>query len=360
LVSFTLCLGSGLQAYARSIDVRTSTGAPVAGAIVILASEFQPGPYVTRSADGAGRIEVPDEFDGTLLVLHPSFIPQETGRTAHVTMHPGSAVTLPPPVLNDPGAQVRAYQADWIGRFDVETLPPISLQTPLNCGSPETVFDVTRPGAARTIRLGEISAPRVTSVVSQTIRLASPSLEATSAVAYVAEVAASTSTLHRARILGDGVVTFGDLAEGDQFVLVVFARGTAPFVRSFQARAGAAPIDATASPPARVSARCKCDESRPVRVHTQWTPSNVPKVTIVRRAPWNGDGSIVVDDLGVGTVRVVASAEGLRPTSRDLLLTPDRMSADVGTLCPRPPFHVKGVISERGGRAVRGAKVAYG
>src|SRR5437870_1337637 len=75
-VLITACLLS-MPAAARTIELQ-SDGAPVHGAAVVLAFEWKPGPYEVLWSDGDGRVEIPPDFKGHLLVIHPEFIPEET------------------------------------------------------------------------------------------------------------------------------------------------------------------------------------------------------------------------------------------------------------------------------------------
>src|SRR5439155_5814384 len=92
---------------ARTAEIRSSDGAPVEKAALVFAVEQHPGPYEVSWSDGNGRAELPQDFAGVFLVIHPAFLPQEVGvpreaggakkslDTVHVTLRAGDALDLP-------------------------------------------------------------------------------------------------------------------------------------------------------------------------------------------------------------------------------------------------------------------------
>ena len=96
-------------------------------------------PLSSKGAKLVKRVSGGD-FAGRLLVIHPGFVPQEMAVAERITLHEGASVGVPEAVRR-PGAALRVYAMDWIGRFDVETLPPVKSDAVLRCGAAGTVFD---------------------------------------------------------------------------------------------------------------------------------------------------------------------------------------------------------------------------
>src|SRR5438270_4251625 len=99
------------------------SGVPVAGATVVFAEEGRPGPYEFTTSDAKGSFAVDEKWKGTILIIQPFYRPRELATPANAVLEAGESI--PPTVSIDPNADVRVYPSSWIGRFDVERLPPL-------------------------------------------------------------------------------------------------------------------------------------------------------------------------------------------------------------------------------------------
>src|SRR5438270_548821 len=82
-----------------------------------------------------------------ILVIQPFYRPRELATPANAVLEAGESI--PPTVSIDPNADVRVYPSSWIGRFDVERLPPLPRAAGLRCGGEEIVWDVAVPKQTR-------------------------------------------------------------------------------------------------------------------------------------------------------------------------------------------------------------------
>lgn len=360
----TACLLS-LPAVARTTELRSAGGAPVRGAAVVLAIEGRSGPYEVLWSGDDGRVAIPSDFDGRLLAIHPGFVPQETDVVERITLREGGPVDVPETVRRQ-GAALRVYAMDWIGRFDVETLPVVKAEPVMHCGSEGTVFDVQVPGKVRTIARGAVPSPGEGELVSQSVTIKRTGDGEITGVVYLAggdplPSSASAPAVPRSRILDrTGRAIFEQVAAGHRYVTIAAARGHGPVVRYVRAAAGAPDVDVTPVPAADITARVRCEQTpADLQVRAQWEPREARHVSIPRSVELGEGGKVRVEDLAAGRVRLAVGAAGMREAVRDVVLAPDRMHADAGTICPGRPFVIKGVVVGEDRRPLSGVTVRY-
>lgn len=350
-----------MPAAARTIELQ-SDGAPVHGAAVVLAFEWKPGPYEVLWSDGDGRVEIPPDFKGHLLVIHPEFIPQEAKVAGRITLAKGNPVEVPE-ALRQPATALRVYAIDWIGRFDVETLPAIEAEPVIHCGSDSSVFDVQLPGKARTIARGAIPISTEGEPVSQSVTIKRTDDSEFTGVVYLADGNPSPApAFSRSRMLDrSGRATFDHVAAGHYYVTITALRGHGPVVRYVRAAGDASSIAVTPVPAAEINARVRCEQTpADVRVRAEWEPREARHVSIPRPVEMSDGGELRVEDLASGRVRLAVGAAGLRDAVRDILLAPDRLHTDAGSLCPGRPYIIRGVVVDEDRSPVSGVTVRYG
>ncbi|HSY49314.1 MAG TPA: carboxypeptidase regulatory-like domain-containing protein [Thermoanaerobaculia bacterium] len=354
------CLLS-LSALARTTELRNAGGAPVRGVAVVLATEWKPGPYEVLWSGDDGRVEIPPDFNGRLLAIHPRFAPQETDVVERITLREGDPVDVPETVRRQ-GIALRVYAMDWIGRFDVETLPAVKAEAVMHCGSEGTVFDLQVQGKVRTIARGAVPSPGEGEPVSQSVTIKRTDDGEITGVVFLAEGDPSTApAVPRSRILGrSGQVIFEQVAADHRYVTIAAARGHGPVVRYVRAAGDASGVEVTPVPAADVTARVRCEQTpADLRARAQWEPREARHVSIPRSVELGDSGKVRVEDLAAGRVRLAVGGAGLREAVRDIVLAPDRMHADAGTICPGRPYVIKGVVVDEGRRTVSGVTVRY-
>lgn len=360
LAKFTAACALAFTATGSTVTLRSIQGTPVRNAVVAFAIESAPGPYEYRWSDQDGRIEVPP-FPGVLLIVHPDFVPLESPVTDVITLQKGTAVEVAPHARRE-GVAVRIYSSDWIGRFDVETLPPISGFAVLSCGSGETLFDVDDPAGIRAVGRAVFPPPRAGTPVRQRVKVtASRGASAPGVVFLASGVDEGTATVPRSRLFAaDSEVVFDNVAGGHKHVVIGAMRNSGPVVRSVRAVAEAAPIDLVPVAAAQITARVLCDPPvAALRVRATWAPEEAVHVSIPRSVMRADDGRLRVEDLAPGRVELSAIAPGRRNASRTIVLAADRRSADAGTLCPAPPWRIRGIVLGDERKPVANVHVRY-
>jgi len=355
----SVCLLS-LPGVARTTELRSAGGAPVRHAAVVLAIEWKPGPYEVLWSDDDGRVAIPSDFAGRLLAIHPGFVPQETEVVERITLREGAAVDVPETVRQD--AALRVYAMDWIGRFDVETLPAVKADAVLRCGSDATVFDVQVPGKIRTIALDSIPQPAEGELVSQSVAITRSDDAVTGGVVYLAGGEPSPApAIPRSRILGpNGRAMFEQVAAGRRYVIIAAARGYGPVVRYVRAARDAPTVEVSPVPAADITAHVECRKTpADLRANARWEPREARHVSIPRSVELRDDGTLRIADLAAGRLRLAVGAAGWRETVREVVLAPDRMHADAGALCPGRPYVIAGVVVDEDRRPVSGVTVRY-
>lgn len=361
-----------MPAIAVAAQLRSAaTRLPVAGAIVVLAEERQPGPYFVIKADSNGAFEVPEGRSGSLLFFHPSYVPREvrTGElTEQVLLAPGTPVAAArgSTAVNE---SIRIYLVDWIGRFDVERLPVLPPGSPLDCGSSRTVVDVSRPQQTRAVQRNFLRAPAPARMpaIDVNVRVTRAPNRAASGLVYLAplcpDVRRCTDLVARSRILlPDGTAQFDGVAPDETYVLIAAADGASPVAVRKRFRPGDNILEiASLAPPMRVTARLRCTLApKGIAVSAELALADAEFVNFRRPATIDADGGIEVDDLGTGRLRLIVSADGRRDAVRDVLMSDLRPRVHIGTLCPAPPFRITGWIVNENGRPLQSSVVQYG
>ncbi len=358
--TFAVACALSLTAFGSTVTLRSSDGAPVPNAAVALAVESAPGPYEVRWSDRDGRIDIP-QFPGVLLIIHPGFVPLESPIAEQITLRKGTAVDVPQHARRE-GVALRIYSSDWIGRFDVETLPPIYAAAVLSCGSAETVFDVDTPSGIRTVARATIPTPRAGTPATQRVKVRSePGSDAPGVIFLASGDDHEPAAVPRSRLFRAGSeAVFENVAVGRRYVIIAAMRGQGPVVRSVRVPAVAAPLELVPVVPAQITARLHCEPRvSDLRVRAQWSPFEAVHVSIPRSVTRADDGRLRVDDLAPGRVELSATAPGHRDATRTILLAEDRRSADAGSLCPAPPWRIRGIVLNEDRKPLRNVAVRY-
>jgi protocatechuate 3,4-dioxygenase beta subunit len=360
-------LGAALCAASTAADAAVTTfhltdavsSTPVAGALVIFARENQPGPYEFTTSDEKGSFSIDSDRRGPVLILHPSYRLEELAQPADARLEAGEPVTAPAAI--DPHAEIRVYLSSWVGRFDVERLPPLAHASEFRCGGADVLWDVVTRNKSRVITHDLTrTAPVDGELASITIRSGTAG-----GVVYIAEPPQTKrreDAVPRSRILNDKrEATFGDLPRGRRFALVAVPFDGAPvttFVRTGAAEQSVEVVrshspmfaKATVACPTAVGGIGVVTTLRPADV--PWLPVRVPAL-LVRDA-------VRVNNLAPGTLTLTISAPSRRPLKREALLSSNRTEADLGVMCPPPPFVIAGTVIDAAGRSVRDAVIRYG
>jgi hypothetical protein len=345
-------------AVARTLSLSSAADrSAVAGCLVVFAEENRIGPYRTAVSGSDGTVDVPDSFAGTLLLIHSRYVPAEAPASGdRIVLTPGTGVTAPPP-----GSSIRIYQRSWIGRFDVETLPPLPVAEPLFCNSPDTVFDVQRAGKARAIAQGRVPVLDSGNTTQLNIRVGVRGDEKPSGFVYLADAsdpAKESPDPPRSRAIpADGHLVFEDVSSSPRLI-VAAVDGFAPTV---------IPIRMPSPAPTLIEPRRGLDaigmiECRPpvdgFAVHAELRLRQLPDFPIAR-AVTTAASAFTVTGLAPGQMTVAASAPDHRDDVRRVVISEERRQVDVGSLCPGQPFLIRGVI-QGGTRPLPDARVTYG
>lgn len=353
---------------AHRLQVRdAASSAPVQNAIVVFARTGQRGPYAFAMSDERGDVTTrPGTFD-TLLVLHPSFLPREIAASAQNTVlsltpgeHAGAPAGLPA------NTSIRIYDSAWIGRFDVETLPPLSATHGCTCAGTGIVFDIAIPGRERVLATGAYPPPPDAAATgSVVVRVQSRQHDTMRGPVFLAAEPAGkppASVLPRSAFLdADGLARFDGIRADTRYVAVAAAAGAEPAARRLRTTAAETRVDIDTTPSAyRVSARLRCTESldgvrlaSTLRLHgIDWLP--IPRTTDIEQS------ELRVGDLAAGALHITLAADGRRELAKDVTLVEQRPDVRLGDLCPPPPYTIRGVVTSEDGRPVKGATARYG
>lgn len=363
----------GLQAsLSLRVQLHSSvTGAPVSGAAVIFAIEGRSGPYPSTTSDTNGEFKAPEGYAGSILILHPSFLAREISAaelSVPVLLVPGNAIDDPHGITRQPGALVRAYPVSWVGRFDVEELPPMAHNDTLRCAASDIVFDISLPGCRRVVRRGGIPDAPPDSAITRDVTMRveqSPSATSLGVVYLARDVAAArllTGEVPRSRLLNEGaVVRFNGVTLGERYVVVVAPVGSAPIARRVQVMAEAHTIKIKSSPPLEVAAQLRCDHPpKNVILSATLQMRDLESVEIGRQVRLNAEGKIRIPDLGPGSLKLVVSARERRDLIRTVVLSSDRPLIQLGGLCPAAPFLIRGMVTDDDDRPLKSSNVVYG
>jgi len=334
------------------------SGAPVAGAVVVLAKENQPGPYETTTSDAKGSFSVDPKYRGAILIIHPSYRPKDLTTAADAALEPGDLV--PSAASIDSAAELRVYPSSWIGRFDVERLPPLPRKPELRCGGDDLVWDVAAKGHPREVTRDLARVPAVDGATAKiAVHLGA------SGVVYLAEQPdpkRREKSIARSRILDSkGEAIFDDVPRGPRFAVVVVPSGAAPVAAFIRSSAAEQSVEMASAPsPLSIKAALACESALPDVSATAmlrladvpWLPVRIP--TQVER------GTIRANNLAPGTASIIVSAPSRRVLRRDALVSANRPAADLGTMCPPAPYTIAGVVTDTARHAVKDAVVRYG
>lgn len=360
-----LALSAAGSVRAATLRIASAEGAAVPNAFIVFAAPLEPGPYPFDRSGAGGEVEIPSEYEGALLVLHPDFIPLEIAAApssaATITLHKGAPHPLPPDFRNV-AAELRIYPRSWIGKYDVETLPllfDLATSRVQFQKADGVIFDVTYRSGRRFVgKEVPVHFDQSAAVGAEVVTLDPDGGVADAGVVFLFEHGAATDreAVPRSRIVSEST-RFEGLASGGRYWFVAAPIGFGPGARSETVTNKTRAIRVRAEEALAVRGSIRCDADVAVEAH--FAPRAIGGATIPRRTKVDQDQAVVVEDLSEGTLYLQSGAEEHRPVERSVLVRMARGNVDAGLLCAGKPYLLQGLVTDERHRPIAGAQIRY-